>query len=240
MLSVRMQAVADMVSPGSRLADIGTDHGFVPIELVRSGCCPCAIAADVRIGPLSHASANIAEYGLDDRIKTRLSDGLKNIRPGEADAVVIAGMGGMLMIRILEEGEETVRAVKELILQPQSDIPEVRKWLHKNDLCIIREQMVYDMGKYYFIMKAVNGKDVTYDEADDRYGRLLLEEGSEVLAAYLAAESEKYQSIRDGLNAQRTSEKGQRRLTEISDILKLNAAAMRKNEEALKRKGGVL
>ena len=104
MLSIRMQAVADLVSDGMRIADIGTDHGFVPIALVSAGRCPYAVAADVRRGPLSHAAENIRKYGLSEVIETRLSDGLEKIKPGEADSIIIAGMGGMLMIRILEEG----------------------------------------------------------------------------------------------------------------------------------------
>ena len=108
MLSIRMRAVADLVTDGLRVADIGTDHGFVPIALVSEGRCPSAIAADVRSGPLSHAAENIRRQGLSDVIETRLSDGLKKIDPGEAEAVIIAGMGGMLMIRILDDGQDGI------------------------------------------------------------------------------------------------------------------------------------
>ncbi len=239
MLSVRMQAVADMVSPGSRLADIGTDHGFVPIELVKSGRCPSAIAADVRSGPLSHAAANIEEAGLTEQIETRLSDGLDKIRPGEADSVIIAGMGGMLMMRILEDSLEMIRTLRELILQPQSDITEVRRWLHTHDMRIIREQIVYDMGKYYFVMKTVAGVDATYDEADDRYGRMLLQSGSNVLSEYLEHEKEKYRSIREQLSIQKDSDKSRGRLVEIDHLLEINDQAAGRNHLALSRKEDV-
>ena len=100
-LSIRMQAVADMVTPGGRIADIGTDHGYVPIYLVEQNKTDHAIAMDVRKGPLARAGENIVRFGCSDRIETRLSDGLAMLKPGEADTVIIAGMGGLLSIRIL-------------------------------------------------------------------------------------------------------------------------------------------
>ena len=92
-LSIRMQAVADMVTPGGRIADIGTDHGYVPIYLVEQNKTDHAIAMDVRKGPLARAGENIVRFGCSDRIETRLSDGLAMLKPGEADTVIIAGMG---------------------------------------------------------------------------------------------------------------------------------------------------
>ena len=108
-LSIRMQAVADMVTPGGRIADIGTDHGYVPIYLVEQNKTDHAIAMDVRKGPLARAGENIVRFGCSDRIETRLSDGLAMLKPGEADTVIIAGMGGLLTIRILEGTSECQR-----------------------------------------------------------------------------------------------------------------------------------
>ena len=103
-LSKRLSAVASLITEGSRLADIGTDHGYVPIALVENGSIPSAVAMDVNKGPLERAQEHIREKHLEDRIKTRLSDGVKALEEGEADAVLIAGMGGMLVIRILDAG----------------------------------------------------------------------------------------------------------------------------------------
>ena len=105
-LSKRLQAVAGLVTAGSRLADIGTDHAYIPIYLARSGKIPEAVAMDVNRGPLERAEENIRAYELEDRIKTRLSDGFSALEQGEADSAVIAGMGGGLMSRILKEGED--------------------------------------------------------------------------------------------------------------------------------------
>ena len=105
MLSKRMQAVADLVPEAACLADIGTDHGYLPISLVQKGRVSRAIAMDVNAGPLDRASGHIEECGLGERIATRLSDGLTELGPGEADVVLIAGMGGPLTVRILERGK---------------------------------------------------------------------------------------------------------------------------------------
>ena len=100
-LSKRLELVASFVPKGSRIADIGTDHGHLPICLVEQGICPGAVAMDVGRGPLGRANAHIREHGLSGVIETRLSDGLARLRPGEADTVVMAGMGGQLVIHIL-------------------------------------------------------------------------------------------------------------------------------------------
>ena len=112
-LSKRLAAVARLVSAGSRLADVGTDHGYVPISLVCEGKIPSAIAMDVNRGPLNRARAHIKAQGLEKYIDTRLSDGLAALAPGEADSVLIAGMGGMLMMRILSQGQAHWDTVRE-------------------------------------------------------------------------------------------------------------------------------
>lgn len=96
-LSIRMQAVADMVTPGGKVADVGTDHGYVPIYLIEQNKAFHAIAMDVRKGPLARAGENIVRFGCSGRIETRLSDGLERLEPNEADTVIIAGMGACLL-----------------------------------------------------------------------------------------------------------------------------------------------
>lgn len=135
------------------VADIGCDHGYVSIYLVESGIASRAIAMDVRKGPLSGALNNIHDFGFSDHIKTRLSDGLKALEPGEADAIIIAGMGGKLMMRILEEGDPVALGVHFGVLQPQSDFDEFRKYLRDKGYVILDEKIVFDDGKYYFPMK---------------------------------------------------------------------------------------
>lgn len=187
-LSKRLQAVANLVTRGKRLADIGTDHGYVPIWLYEQGRIPSALAMDLREGPLQRAKEHIRMHGLDEKIKTRLSDGLEKLLPGEADSIVIAGMGGMLVVKILTQGQAVLDSVQELILQPQSDLDAVREYLHRTGFVIVQEEMVFEEGKYYPMMKAVHGENT-----DDRkiwflYGRLLLENRHPVLESYLQKE----------------------------------------------------
>ncbi|MBR5315862.1 MAG: SAM-dependent methyltransferase, partial [Firmicutes bacterium] len=127
-LSKRMKAVASMVTPGNVLADVGTDHGYVPISLVQRKRIPRAIAMDINKGPLQRACEHIAEFQLEECIETRLSDGVKKLEVGEVDSILIAGMGGELVIHILTDGMEVCRSAKELILQPQSELEKVRQF----------------------------------------------------------------------------------------------------------------
>ncbi|MCC8138317.1 MAG: class I SAM-dependent methyltransferase [Clostridiales bacterium] len=162
-LSKRLLAVAAMVTPGSVLADIGTDHAYIPIYLVENNLVPRAFAMDVNRGPLARAAEHIHGHGLDDRIETRLSDGLAALQPGEARSIVIAGMGGALTVRILRSGRRLFReeqgvCAPELILQPQSEVPQVRAYLEEAGFSVVREDMVMEEGKYYPMMKAVPGK----------------------------------------------------------------------------------
>ncbi|MCI8357310.1 MAG: SAM-dependent methyltransferase [Lachnospiraceae bacterium] len=154
-LSNRLRAVVSMVTPGNRVCDIGCDHGFVPIYLVQQGISPCALAMDVRKGPLSQAGIHIEACGLKDLIETRLSDGLKGFRTGEADTLICAGMGGRLMMRILSEEAEKTASFRELILQPQSEIQQFRAFLREQGYRIAEENMIEEDGKFYPMMKAV-------------------------------------------------------------------------------------
>ncbi len=138
---------------GLRVADVGCDHGYISIYLVQSGIAASAIAMDVRKGPLSGAKANIEGYGLEKAITTRLSDGLKELSKGEADSLVIAGMGGKLMMRILEDGDPESLGIRLSVLQPQSELSDFRQYLREKGYRILEEKIVFEDGKYYFPMK---------------------------------------------------------------------------------------
>ena len=143
-LSKRMKAAASMVTTGNVLADIGTDHGYVPIALVQRGRIPSAIAMDINKGPLEKAREHIVMCNLQDKIETRLSDGTKALTVGEADSILIAGMGGELVLHILREGEAVCHSAKELVLQPQSDVHKVREYLRNNGYLIKRPGADYN------------------------------------------------------------------------------------------------
>lgn len=223
-LSRRLHAVAGKVTRGNRLADIGTDHGYIPIYLVSEGICPSAIAMDVNQGPLDRADAHIREYGLEEKIRTRLSNGLEKLKAEEADSIVIAGMGGALMKDILNGGIHVIASGKELILQPQSEIFKVRHFLHDNGYMIVDEQILKEEGKYYFIIKAVPGQQKYCEEFLYEYGECLLKEKDNLMIEYLERELKKYHKILEGL-AENTSEAALVRSQEVkSCILKLEKA----------------
>lgn len=169
-LSKRLQTVANAVTPGSRVADVGTDHGYVPIYLVERGLCPGAIAMDVNEGPLARAEEHIRAEGLSDRIQTRKSDGLAALAPEETDAVVIAGMGGALMCRILQDASAFLEAGRELILQPQSEWFKVRRLLSASGYRITKEWFLEEEGKYYVVIKAGPAPGTLAEDAADDAG----------------------------------------------------------------------
>lgn len=210
-LSKRLQAVAGLVTPGLKLADIGTDHAYIPIRLVQEDIIPAAIAMDVNQGPLERAEKNIREHKLEGRIQTRLSNGFASLKSGEADTAVIAGMGGGLTIRILEEGMSVVRTLKECILQPQSEIDKVRAFLLEEGFLFIREDMVEEDGKYYPMMKvsppAADGQDAgdKWNETQLRYGKYLLQDKHPVLRQYLEREIRIKKQILTGLKGQNSA-----------------------------------
>lgn len=187
-LSIRLQAVADLVSEGLVIADVGTDHGYIPIYLVETKKLEQAIAMDVNKGPLLRAREHIETAGYAGQIECRLSDGVSALQPGECDGVVIAGMGGALTIRILEEGKEVFRNLREFVLQPQSELQKVREYLCRNAYCIVEENMVLDDGKFYTMFRVINQMAAAYNTIELRYGKLLLEEKNAVLQKYLKKE----------------------------------------------------
>lgn len=214
-LSKRMQRLTFLITEGSRLADVGTDHGYVPIALVRDKRIPSAVAMDVNRGPLARAGEHIRESGLSTYIETRLSDGLEKLKPGEADTVLIAGMGGMLIRRILEGGGHCLHTVKELVLQPQSDIHRVREWLYENRYQITAEDMVEEDGKYYPMMRAVHGQERKLSQTELYYGKGEIQRSPEVLYACLQAELAGKRKIMDILR--QNGQEGTKRAAEVEE-----------------------
>lgn len=155
LLSDRMRALVGLVKPCHCMADIGCDHGYVAMELILSHICEKVIATDINHGPLQLATSNIKDYEMQEFIDTRLSDGTQALMPNEADGIVCAGMGGKLIIQILQQGMELVQNMRQLILQPQSDIQEVRSFLRESGFIIEKEDMVYEDEKYYPMMRVI-------------------------------------------------------------------------------------
>lgn len=173
-LKPRLQTAADMVRVGSRVADIGTDHAYLPTALILSGKIPSAVAADLRKGPLENAAETVRANGIEDRVRLRLSDGLKCVSPDEADDIVIAGMGGILISEILTNAEWVKNKKYKLILQPQSHDEDVRKYLFDNGFSVTDEQVCFEDGKVYLCMGAVyTGVVARHSECELMFGSLL-------------------------------------------------------------------
>lgn len=235
-LSKRLGAVANLAGEARVVADVGTDHGYIPVYLISSGKAEKAIAMDVNEGPLLRAKEHIRQFHLDAQIETRLSDGLIGLQPKEAEVLVIAGMGGALMMRILDEGKDAAHAAKRLVLQPQSELLSFRRYLMEHGYQITEEDMVYEDGKFYSMMAARWAQDGTrnaYVEDDVRgewakigssslkYGALLIARRHPVLRQYLEYQQVQKQKILKclGENArQDVSKRKEQILLELSEI----------------------
>ena len=194
-ISERLATVASLIPKGAHLVDVGTDHGYVPIWLLQKQHIVSAIAMDVNKGPLARARENRDKYGFTDVMDLRLSNGLEKLKPGEGDSVLIAGMGGPLMIRILEEGRKNATSIQTWVLQPQSEIPSVRRYLHEHDFKIVEEIMLKDDGKYYMAMKAVPGHEEPWNELEYLFGKDLLLNQHPVLKEFVEKEMRLYENI---------------------------------------------
>lgn len=157
-LTDRLAAAVSLIPQGAVIADIGTDHAYIPVSVCESGHCPSAIAADIVPGPLAAAVAHVRGAGLTDRIDCRLGDGLTCVKAGEVDGAVICGMGGPLMVRILQTSYAVWQSLKFVVLQPQSDAGALRRYLYEHGWHIEDERLVIDDGRLYELMRAVPGQ----------------------------------------------------------------------------------
>lgn len=229
-LSLRLAAIGELVTEGNRLVDVGCDHGYLPVYLIQNKKIPSAIAMDVGKGPLMRAKEHIEEYGLTEYIETRLSDGLSKLAAGEGDTLVIAGMGGPLMERILSQGSKVTESFQEMILQPQSDIPHFRKFIYEKGWKIIAENLILEDGKYYPMMKVVPKKEeIPYTLEEQWFGRFLLRDRHPVLKEYLLREKRIREEIVRNLGAAE-KENAQKRLKEVEEEMQLIETALRRYE----------
>lgn len=149
----RLDTLVSMARPSHVLADIGCDHAYLPILLIRSGAASHVIASDISDGPLAKAERNVARFGLEGRIELRKGNGLAALRPGEADCIVVAGMGGNVIAEILKTGHLTAQRADKLLLQPMSASEHLRVFLYENGYAITQETLVQEGRRYYTILE---------------------------------------------------------------------------------------
>lgn len=184
-LSKRLAAVARHVPVGAAVADIGTDHAYLPVYLVRQGIATRVVAGDINPKPFKGALLTVRESGLERYIDLRMGDGLQILKPGEVSVLVVAGMGGKTVCAIFEQGLHVLQQVQRLIIQPMRDIPMVRRWLADNGWRLVDEDMVTEDGHYYVIMVAEPGMEKVTDSFALVVGPRLLEKKDIVLKEFL-------------------------------------------------------
>lgn len=204
-LSNRLLAVAKQVDKDARVADIGTDHGYLAVYLTINNISDYVIATDRAKGPLTSATQLVELLSLDTKIDTRLGDGLDVLSPGEADTICIAGMGGMTMIDILRSHPEIVGSVKKLILQPQRGASKVRRYLMENGMRITCEDIAEDDGFYYVVIVAEQGEmELTEDEI--AFGPYLLHNGHPLYKDMLSLKRRDLEQLLISLSEEQTEE----------------------------------
>ena len=157
-LQPRLQLLADLVPQSARLADIGTDHGYLPVYLLQKGRICSAIAADIGQAPLQHARNTALQYGIAEGLSFRCCDGLRGIGPEDADVVVIAGMGGETIIHILSQAPWTKAGSTLLLLQPMTKQEDLRRWLNENGYAQSAERLVRDKDYLYPVFTVFGGE----------------------------------------------------------------------------------
>ena len=243
-ISNRLKKVARCVENDSIVADIGCDHAYTAIYLIKNKIANKVIAMDINKGPLEKAKKNISNNGLDDYIETRLSDGGKRLTKGEVDTILISGMGGKLTNKILKDSIEVVSECKQLVLQPQSEIHLVREYVENIGFYIKYEDMFIDEGKYYVIINALKKYDnytadidvsyeeklnkdninkrifnndmLTQKELFNRYGEYLLKSKNETLYSFLNYKMKKTEEILDKLNKVDNTTSNKDRIEELN------------------------
>ncbi len=186
-LTPRLLKIASLVPQNSVLADVGTDHAYVPVYCILNGICPRAIAMDINEGPLNNAEETVRHYGVCDKVELRLSDGLCKLYAHESDTVVIAGMGGLLIKSILEQGK--LKEGTTLILQPMLAAKELRQYLYDSGNAVTDEYLAREDKKIYNIIVAKVGSKTEYTEEDIIIGRNISANSPELFDFYRAKET---------------------------------------------------
>lgn len=200
-LGPRLKAVADFVPPGSIMADIGTDHAYLPVYLVEKGIVPKAIASDNKEGPCEAARKTVATHGLTKNIEVRIGDGLATISAGEITAFAIAGMGGLTMLSILEAAPHILESseLNAMVLQPQTDSDAVRQWAEKHGWGIVAEELVEEGNKLYEIMRLVRKPGYKYSGKSYEIGHELVRTKHPLLQKKLLKMMKAYTTSLEGM-----------------------------------------
>lgn len=187
-LPIRLKKIYDIIPECNCFADIGTDHAYLPVYMCAMGKCKTAIASDIVPGPLERANATISKFDMSDKISVRLGPGVSTLASNEADVVSIAGMGGLIIAQILEQGRDVLNNTTKIILQPMTAVEDLREYLYKNSWSIDREYLVKENDKLYNILSISSADSNTVSEPDDIdifIGKHLIEDKPDLYNEYL-------------------------------------------------------
>ncbi|MCB2359787.1 tRNA (adenine(22)-N(1))-methyltransferase [Clostridium estertheticum] len=200
-LSIRLKCIVSMIEKCDSVIDVGTDHGYVPIYLVQKGITKKAIASDINRGPVEKAKKNITRNNAANEISCRLGSGLSTVKEGEVQVAIIAGMGGNLIRDILETDLGIVKKLKYMVLQPVQNAEVLREYLYKTGYEFIDEEICYDDGKFYEIIKVrYDSKPKVLDNIYYEISKILLDKKHLVMKEFIEYKLHKYSKVYDGLN----------------------------------------
>lgn len=196
-LSDRLLAIANLVDKNNKVADIGTDHGYIPVYLLNNNIVQYAIAADINKGPLDNAKKEVKLNKLEDKVDLRLGSGLTVIKEGEVDEAIIAGMGGVLISEILETSKNVAKSLKKLILQPMQASDELRKYIYENGYEIVDEVLVKeDFRLYEIIVVKYNGKiEKLKNEIFYEVGKKLIAKKDPLVCEFIDKKIKSYEDV---------------------------------------------
>lgn len=217
MNSLRLNEIFNLVDKNSIVADIGTDHGIIPIMLSKFNLAKKIIAIDISENSLNKLKEKLKQNDNINNIETRVSDGLNSFFEYEIDTIIISGMGGILIKDILNTNLDIAKTAETLILSPNNSLDVVRKFLVNNNFKIIDEKDVFENSKYYQILKVSYGKDLFYEDYEYNYGKILIKNKSKNLKLFLENELNKYSLIIDKIEK---SSMNTKRIDDINMIIK--------------------
>lgn len=203
-LTKRLSVIASYIPAGSIVADIGTDHAYLPVYLVLEGIAPEAIATDIHNAPFQSALKTVEGHCLLNKISVRLGNGLEVLRPGEADVIVVAGIGGRNMEEVFEKAPEVLRQTKRLVLQPMTAVDMVRQWLWDHNWQIVDEDLLKEDEKFYQVLVAEPGKDLY--KGDPEFGINLIKKGHPLMGELLQKREIQYVQALKGIKKQAKTE----------------------------------
>ncbi|GIM28055.1 SAM-dependent methyltransferase [Clostridium polyendosporum] len=221
-LSIRLKMIVNQVDECNSIVDVGTDHGYVPIYLVKNHICKKGVASDINNGPIEKAQINVTFEGLKDKISCRLGPGLKTVEKGEVEGVIIAGMGGNLTRDILLEDWEKVREYKFLILQPAQNPEVLREFLYNSEFEILDEDLCFEDNKFYELFKvkySMNSYKIKIDsELDYEVSQILRKKHHPLLSKFIENKIEKYENIAEYIKE--NTESARLRKSQVVDKIK--------------------